>query len=118
MNLEKEETQTGITEDPKEQYKIKPTVPEYEHSKIEDHKEDEKKEKLIEKLSTESNRPQEKTTFVRLVKYPCEHICIPAAREWWKNLKCSECGGRWTTEEDEVSLDTVTTIVHHVRMKK
>ena len=118
VNLEKEEKQSDITEGLKEQCKIEPTIPKYKNSNIQDHKEDKKKEEPIDKLNAESGRLHEEATFVELIKYPCGHVCMPAARGWWRNLKCGECGGRWSTEEDEVSVETVTTIVHHVRMKK
>ena len=56
--------------------------------------------------------------MVEIVKYPCGHVCLPAPRNWWKTLKCSECRGKWLTEEGNFNLETMTTIVHNVRLKK
>ena len=78
-----------------------------------------KKEKLEEIMKLEvCARPKEESTMVEIIKFPCGHVCVPAPRNWWRLLKCAECGGKWSTDEGEVELETLTTIVHHVRLRK
>ena len=79
---------------------------------------EEETSKLKEDREVILNEREDETTLVELVKYPCGHICLPAVRGWWRMLKCSECGGRWSTEEGEVTLETLTTVIHHVRLNK
>ena len=63
-------------------------------------------------------RAREESTMVEIIKYPCRHICMTAPRNWRRMLKCTECEGKWSTDEGEVELETLTTIVHHIRLRK
>ena len=62
-------------------------------------------------------RPREESTMVEIIKYPCGHVCMAAPRNWWRILKCAECGGKWSMDEGEVELESLTTILHHVRLR-
>ena len=53
-----------------------------------------------------------------MINYPCGHICMAAPINWWRMHKCMECEGKWSTDEGEVELETLTTIVYHIRLRK